>query len=90
MLPHIDVEALLERGEQASFVLAHPMFEGAMNDLANYHTVAMIEAPEGPLGADAREHHHRMLLACREIVDQLRGYEAAADEAKTALAAKED
>lgn len=54
MLPHIDVEALLERGEQASFVLAHPMFEGAMNDLANYHTVAMIEAPEGPVGADAR------------------------------------
>lgn len=88
MLP--DIETVIERGLAAAALLKSELFAQAMNDIANFHTVAMIAALEGPTGTDAREHHHRMLAASREIVDQLRLYEAAGAEAQERLETLEE
>lgn len=51
-----------------------------MQALEAYHVAAMVAAPEGPKGSDAREHHHRLLVALRELHGELQGRAAAADE----------
>lgn len=88
-VPVTDVQAVIDRGTAAGALVASPLFADAMNDIANFHTVAMLSAPEGPDGVAVREHHHRMILAARELVDQLNGYVLAGSEAAAGLHDKE-
>lgn len=50
----------------------------------------MVAAPEGPDGADARDHHHRMLHALRELAGEFAARILAADELEARLANPED
>lgn len=62
-----------------------------MRSLEAYHTQAMVQAPEGPDGAAARDHHHRMLYALRELASDIASRILAADEIeKQALEAQEE
>lgn len=80
MIPLPDPQAILDRGEAAEALLANKVFNDAFNDAGDFHTAAMLASPEGPSGVEAREHHHRMILAHRDLVSQLRLYVAAAEE----------
>lgn len=84
MLPLPDVQAILDRGKAAGFVLDHPLFADAMNDIANFHMSAILATPEGPDGTAVRDHHHRMIRASQELVDTFQGYRLAGDEAQAA------
>lgn len=79
MIP-LDPQIVIERGRDAERLLADPTFEAVMNDLSNWHVAAMIAAPPGSPGAESREHHHRLTFALREIVDTLKGHQAASEE----------
>lgn len=59
-----------------------------MRDLENYHLSAMVSAPPGEDARTARDHHHVMLHALRELAEQLVLYVTAAVEARESL--KED
>lgn len=80
MIPLPDPQLVLDRGEAAEALLANTVFNDAFNDAGDFHTAAMLASPEGPAGVEAREHHHRMILAHRDLVAQLRLYVSAADE----------
>lgn len=60
-----------------------------MQSLEAFHVTAMVAAPEGPGGSEARDHHHRMLCALREIAGELAARALAADEIEAALQADE-
>lgn len=80
MIPLPDPQVILDRGEAAQALLANSVFTEAFNDAGHFHTEAMLASPEGPGGVQAREHHHRMILAHRDLVAQLRIYVSAAEE----------
>jgi hypothetical protein len=56
-----------------------------MQSLEAYHVAAMVAAPEGPSGADTRDHHHRMLHALRELAGDLAARSLAAAEIEKSL-----
>jgi hypothetical protein len=61
-----------------------------MQALEAYHVAAMVAAPEGPSGQDARDHHHRMLHALRELAGGFTARALAAAEIETRLAEQGD
>jgi len=63
----------------------------AFSGLEAFHVGAMVAAPEGPTGADVRDHHHRMLHALRELATEFTARaQAAADiEARLDVAAED-
>lgn len=80
-----DIQAVLDRGSVAADLLAHPAYTTAMQELENYHLTAMVSAPPGDTAREARDHHHLMLHALRELAEQLAMHVAAAAEAREAL-----
>lgn len=77
-------------GHAARALLQAPSYVAAVQHLEVYHTSAMLSAPEGSRGVDAREHHHRMLCALREIHGELAARALAADEIERRLAEQAD
>jgi hypothetical protein len=78
-------EEVLEAGRAARGLAESPAYKDAMRDLEAYHIGAMVAAPEGPSGVDARDHHHRMLHALRELAGEIAARALAADEIEKAL-----
>lgn len=60
-----------------------------MRDVEAYHVAAMVAAPEGPAGAEARDHHHRMLCALRELAGEFTARASAAAEIEQAIAQRD-
>ena len=80
-----DPQTVLDRGDDASRLLANPTFEAVMNDLSNFHLSAMVATPSGPLGAETRDYHHGLLAALREVHEALTGHVAAAAEMRARI-----
>jgi hypothetical protein len=87
MQQYPDDQTVLDRGFDSEQLLQSAVFVSAMNDSANFHLTALVAAPEGPEGLSARDHHHRMLHAHREVEAQLRLYVQAALETSARITA---
>lgn len=85
-----DPQVILERGRNARELIASATFQSVVDDLSSYHLRALVAAPPGDTGRDAREHHHLLHYALSEIAAQLTGYVAAADEIERVLAEGDD
>lgn len=55
-----------------------------------FHIAAMVSAPEGAKGTDAREHSARMLYAYRELHGELEARALAASEIEKLLAEQDE
>lgn len=53
--------------------MANETFVAVVDDLTNYHLAALVAAPPGPRGLEAREYHHLIQHALSEIVSSLKG-----------------
>lgn len=56
-----------------------------MDDLTNYHLSALVAAPPGDRGKDARDYHHLLQHALTELVGQLKSYVEAGEAARKAV-----
>lgn len=65
-----DTAHALNVGRAARDLIATEAYETVMMELQEYHVQAMAAAPEGPTGAEALAHHHRMLKALRELHEE--------------------
>lgn len=88
LLPH--EEEALEVGRACRDLIESPAYATVMQSLEAFHVAAMIAAPEGPSGADARDHHHRLLYALREIAGDFAMRTLAAGELEARLAERQD
>lgn len=84
LLPE-NIEEALGAGRAARELAESEAYRSAMQALEAYHVAAMVAAPEGPDGQAAREHHHRMLHALRELAGELAARSLAADEIEKSL-----
>lgn len=80
-----DLNEVLERGDAAEGLLQSDTFTSVMNDLSNFHVSAMTACHPTERDREARDYHHLMLHALREIVDELRSRIAAAQEIEDRL-----
>lgn len=80
-----DITAVLERGRVAAALLEQEAFVAVVNDLSNYHVAALVAAPPGASGTEAREYHHLMQHALTEIVAALRQHADTAAELREKL-----
>jgi hypothetical protein len=93
MLPPIDPEQarwLIERGEAAKQLMEQRAFLTVVDGLSNEHLTALMAAPPGPKGLEAREHHHLMHYALTAIVQELQTHVSAADEMKFRLQLRDE
>jgi hypothetical protein len=77
-----EVETILTRGENAKLLMENESFLSTVDDLSTFHLSALVAAPPGPAALDAREHHHIMHSALREIVTEIQSRIAAAEDLK--------
>ena len=90
----IDLEQarlIIERGQRAADLLANPSFQWIVDDQTQYHLAALVAAPPGPRGCDARDYHHLQQHALSELVATLTGYaQAGAEQAARLVAIGDD
>lgn len=79
------LEEALEVGRAARELIRLPAYVTALSGLEAFHVSAMVGAPEGPAGADARDHHHRMLHALRELATEFTARAQAATDIEAQL-----
>lgn len=79
------MQAVIDRGSKAKDALEHPAVLAVIDDLTNYHLSALIAAPPGERGKEARDYHHLLQHALTELVGQLRSYAEAGEAALTAV-----
>lgn len=65
---------IIERGHRAARLLGDAVFLGAIDDLSDYHLAALVAAPPGEQGREAREYHHLLHYALSELGGQIQGY----------------
>ena len=75
-----EMQAILEFGDAAQELMLHPAFHTVLDYLSNYHLSALVAAPIGESGREARDHHHTMHTALREIATEITSRISAADE----------
>ena len=72
MLPPADrVAEIIRRGNACRRLIADPDLIEVFNDLDTYHLSALVAAPTGPAGREARDHHHQQLASLRELLGEL-------------------
>lgn len=89
-LSEAEISAVLEAGNAARRLMANEDFLTIIDYLSTYHLQALVSAPVGPEGLAAREHHHTMHSALREIASELQGRAAAAEELAARVDADEE
>ena len=89
MTDHITTSAILARGARAKSLLESEAFGEAMRDLEAYHVASMVSCLPGDAERGARDHHHLMLHALRELATTLAGHVEAAVETEQSLAQRE-
>jgi hypothetical protein len=85
-----EIQAVLECGDAARELMLQPAFHSTIDYLSNYHLSALVAAPIGESGREARDHHHTMHTAIREIATEITGRIAAADELRARLGAEQE
>lgn len=85
-----DLEEALAVGRAARDLLETEAYLTAMRAQEAFHIAAMVSAPEGSKGTDAREHSARMLHAYRELHSELEARASAATEIEKLLAEQTD
>jgi hypothetical protein len=76
---------VIQRGERAQRLLGNDAFAWIVDDMTTYNLAALVAAPPGPRGLDAREHHHLIQFALSDIVATLQGYAAAGEAMQRVL-----
>lgn len=89
MLPP-DPQLILDRGQAAALLMADETFLSVVDDLSQYHLAAIVAAPPGDRGREARDHHHLLHFALSEIAGELQGRVQTAEELKRLLKQQED
>lgn len=85
MVPLDQARLIIERGENATRLLADPAFVWIVDDQTNYHLAALCAAPPGPRGAEAVAYHHGVQHSLSELVSALQGYSQAGEAMASAL-----
>lgn len=88
--PDVDLEEVIRRGKAAATLLKDESFVATMNDLSDYHLAALAATRPIPAEAEARDYHHLLLYALREIVSDLEGRRDVAEKAEAALSEPAD
>lgn len=83
-------EEALAVGRACRDLIESPAYATVMQSLEAFHVTAMVAAPEGPIGVDAREHHHRLLCALRELAGDFAMRTLAADELEARMGEDEE
>ncbi len=81
-----DAQRVLDRGDAGAELLANPSFIRVIDDASHYHLAGLVAAPVGESGREAREYHHTMHTALRDIVSDIQGHVAAAEDIRNRLA----
>lgn len=76
---------IIERGRNAAALVNNPTFQAVVDDLTSYHLSALVAAPPGERGKDARDYHHLLQHALTELCGQLAGYVEAGEAAYAAV-----
>lgn len=77
--------AVIERGDKCRWLLANETFLYIVDDLTTFHMAALVAAPPGSAGAEAREYHHLLQHGLSQIVAQLQSYANAGEAASKVL-----
>lgn len=80
-----EAQRVLNRGVAAEELLANPAFVRVIDDLSMMHLSALVSAPPGAAALEAREYHHTMHSALKEIVSDIQGHVSAANEIRIRL-----
>lgn len=68
-----DPQEDLDRGHSARALLSDSTFLSVLDDLSTHHLAAIVAAPPGPRGVEARDYHHLLHYALSEIAADLQG-----------------
>lgn len=85
MLSTDQLRAVIERGDKATSLLSNAAFLGIVDELTTMHLSALVAAPPGDAGREARDYHHLMQHSLTELVQTLQGYADAGEATKQAL-----
>lgn len=85
-----DPQVILDRGQAAAILMSDPTFLSVVDDLSHYHLAAIVAAPPGERGREARDHHHLLHYALSEIAGDLAGRVQTAEELKKLLQASDE
>lgn len=65
------MQQVLDFGTAAEELMQSPSFHSVIDALSHYHLSALVAAPIGDVGKEARDHHHTMHTAIREIATEI-------------------
>lgn len=85
---HMTQEEVIGRGIAAQTLLNDGTFTEVMNNLANFHTAALLGST--PEAKETREHHYTMIRALQEITEELASWVLAKKELEQRIKAEEE
>jgi len=77
-----EIDLVLTRGEDAALLMQNAAFLNVIDDISNFHLSALVAAPPGASSLEAREYHHTMHTAIREVAQEIQSRVAYAEELK--------